>query len=232
MKANTTISMAMSKEEDLRSRLHLHLNQDGGNPSQLLEMLERAVRLEIWKSFDMTFDEFVETPFEQGGLGWSKNGLKAVRYLKHRYEGREDVAERMKRLRTTLEKLSSIKLDPMLDRALLPEPERIKNEGRPPAENRDNCPSFNNRSNSADYLTARIARDRPDILEDMKAGQYRSTRQAAIAAGIITPKTRINVDGEDMEKAANLLVKRLDPDQLIELIDNIARKLDQTIGAK
>ncbi len=37
------------------------------------------------------------------------------------------------------------------------------------------------RGNDPAYLTARIARDRPDILEDMKAGKYSSTRQAAIA---------------------------------------------------
>ncbi len=39
--------------------------------------------------------------------------------------------------------------------------------------------------NNADYLTARIARDRPDILERMKADEYPSVRQAAIEAGII-----------------------------------------------
>ncbi len=32
----------------------------------------------------------------------------------------------------------------------------------------------------------RIARDRPDILERMKAGEFAYVRQAAIAAGIIT----------------------------------------------
>jgi hypothetical protein len=32
--------------------------------------------------------------------------------------------------------------------------------------------------NSADYLTARIARDRPDILNRMKAGEFSSVRQA------------------------------------------------------
>lgn len=39
---------------------------------------------------------------------------------------------------------------------------------------------------NATYLTARIARDRPDILADMKAGKYRSVRAAAIAG-----KTRL-----------------------------------------
>jgi hypothetical protein len=36
-----------------------------------------------------------------------------------------------------------------------------------------------------DPRTARIARDRPDILGRMKAGEYSSVRQAAIDAGII-----------------------------------------------
>jgi len=41
------------------------------------------------------------------------------------------------------------------------------------------------------YLAARIARDRPDILEEMKAGKYRSVRAAAIDAGIITVPTNL-----------------------------------------
>ena len=42
-----------------------------------------------------------------------------------------------------------------------------------------------NYGNDLDYLTARIARDRPNILERMKAGEYKTVRQAAIDAGII-----------------------------------------------
>ncbi len=40
--------------------------------------------------------------------------------------------------------------------------------------------------NRSQYLVNRIARDRPDILEQMKAGEFAYVRQAAIAAGIIT----------------------------------------------
>ena len=40
--------------------------------------------------------------------------------------------------------------------------------------------------NRSQYLVNRIARDRPDILERMKAGDNAFVRQAAIAAGIIT----------------------------------------------
>jgi hypothetical protein len=40
------------------------------------------------------------------------------------------------------------------------------------------------------YLVARIARDRPDVLARMKAGEFTSVRQAAIAAGIVKLATR------------------------------------------
>jgi hypothetical protein len=39
--------------------------------------------------------------------------------------------------------------------------------------------------NRSDYLISRIARDRPDILERMKAGEFASVREAAREAGII-----------------------------------------------
>jgi len=39
--------------------------------------------------------------------------------------------------------------------------------------------------NRSDYLVARIARDRPDILERMKAGEFASVREAARTAGIV-----------------------------------------------
>ncbi len=44
--------------------------------------------------------------------------------------------------------------------------------------------------NRSQYLVNRIARDRPDILERMKEGEFAYVRQAAIAAGIITPGGR------------------------------------------
>jgi hypothetical protein len=60
----------------------------------------------------------------------------------------------------------------------------------------------------ADYLTARIARDRPDILEEMKAGKYRSVRAAAIEAGIIKVPTPV----EQAKKA----FLRLEEDERME----------------
>lgn len=49
------------------------------------------------------------------------------------------------------------------------------------------------RGPTADYLTARIARDRPDVLERMKAGEFPSVRQAGIAAGIVKVPTPLDL---------------------------------------
>lgn len=51
--------------------------------------------------------------------------------------------------------------------------------------------------NSADYLTARIARDHPEVLERMKVGEFRSVRQAAIAAGIVKVTTALERAGQE-----------------------------------
>jgi hypothetical protein len=42
------------------------------------------------------------------------------------------------------------------------------------------------------YLVARIARDHLDVLERMKAGEFPTVRQAAIAAGILQHPTRLD----------------------------------------
>ena len=63
---------------------------------------------------------------------------------------------------------------------------------------------------SQTYLTARIARDRPDILDRMKAGEYASVRGAAIDAGIIDPGKAPFQVPKDPAKAGRFLAKRVD----------------------
>lgn len=55
--------------------------------------------------------------------------------------------------------------------------------------NRDDIISSTSHGTSADYLSRRIARDRPDILERMKAGEFKSVRAAAKEAGIVKDPT-------------------------------------------
>ena len=72
---------------------------------------------------------------------------------------------------------------------------------------------------SAEYLTRRIARDRPDIHQRMIAGEFSSVRQAAIEAGIVKPRESISVPSRDVAKAAATLRKHCDPEFLRALVE-------------
>ena len=73
-----------------------------------------------------------------------------------------------------------------------------------PASSFDNVkPTFETGGgNSADYLAARIKRDRPDIAEAVERGEYRSIRQAAIAAGIVKQNTPLDTLRRAWRKAS------------------------------
>jgi hypothetical protein len=80
--------------------------------------------------------------------------------------------------------------------------------------------------NAADYLARRIARDHPDILEEMKDGKYHSVRQAAIAAGIIaipTDEDKALMRLYDAWRMASLEDRRL---FLVLMADGIAAASD------
>ena len=80
---------------------------------------------------------------------------------------------------------------------------KLRKQGRPKKEEKVSMTPFTRGYNNAEYLTARIARDRPDILEEMKAGKYRSVRAAAIDAGIVKVPTSL----ENAQKAFSKLSK-------------------------
>jgi hypothetical protein len=75
---------------------------------------------------------------------------------------------------------------------------------------------------SAVYLTRRIARDRPDILERMASGEYRSIRAAALDAGIAPDTQSVRMD--DADSAAQTLRKHMSPGVLAELIAILTSK--------
>lgn len=53
--------------------------------------------------------------------------------------------------------------------------------------------SSSSNGTTKEYLTARIARDKPEILERMKAGEFKSVRAAAIEAGIVKVETGLDI---------------------------------------
>lgn len=102
----------------------------------------------------------------------------------------------------------------------------LRTQGRPSnGEKHDNYKVFEY-GTSADYLTARIARDRPDILEDMKQGKYRSVRAAAIDAGIVKPQTRYSLP-DDPQAAARYLAERVDKEWLLAMVDEFMKTIKE-----
>lgn len=71
------------------------------------------------------------------------------------------------------------------------------------------------RGTDSDYLTARIARDRPDILERMQAGEFKSVRAAAREAGLVKPQIRVP---SDPAGAARALCKHFSLTERAQLI--------------
>ena len=85
--------------------------------------------------------------------------------------------------------------------------------------NHNNCPP-EKQGSSSDYLTARIARDDPQVYADMLKGKYRSVRAAAIDAGIVDPeKTRRFQLPTDPVAAGRYLAYRVDKEWLMECVD-------------
>lgn len=92
-------------------------------------------------------------------------------------------------------------------------------QGRPSKEDKEKDYNYNvskHQGTSAEYLASVIARDHPEILDGMKDGKFKSTRQAAIAAGIIKPSQTWSAP-TDVEKLAVALAKRFTPEQRQQL---------------
>lgn len=108
--------------------------------------------------------------------------------------------------------------------------ERPKNllSDRGPATSEEKSNHYNiinrpmRQGDSADYLTARIARDRPDILERMKAGEYKSVRAAALDAGIVQPRISIPTD---VDGAARALARKFTVEDLHRLVELLAEHI-------
>lgn len=80
----------------------------------------------------------------------------------------------------------------------------------------------------SEYLAARIARDRPDILEKMREGEYPSVRAAAVDAGIVKPRKQFTVGPSTTPDAfAGALWEKLDEDFLAQVI----AILNEALGA-
>jgi hypothetical protein len=69
-----------------------------------------------------------------------------------------------------------------------------------------------------DYIKARLRRDHPEIAEQLDAGEFKSARQAGIAAGFVKPVPTVRLV-DDLNKVAASITKHLTNDQRIQLAE-------------
>ena len=96
----------------------------------------------------------------------------------------------------------------------------MKHGGDRKSEDRNQGDNYNldkHRGTSSSYLASVIARDHPEIHEGMKDGKFKSTRQAAIAAGIIKPSQTWTAP-TDIEKLAVAIGKRYSNKDILRLL--------------
>lgn len=77
----------------------------------------------------------------------------------------------------------------------------------------------NGSGNSAAYLVRRLKRDAPDVAAQLAQGAFKSARAAAIAAGIIREKTRV--------EQAMAHVRRMSQQELYEFEDRLNQHLSE-----
>lgn len=88
-------------------------------------------------------------------------------------------------------------------------------------------PSPQYKGTTQTYLLRRLARDAPEILERVKAGEFKSARAAAIEAGIIKPVPTVRLV-PDPTRAAASIVKRMDRAWCVALATAIAEQIGET----
>ena len=71
---------------------------------------------------------------------------------------------------------------------------------------------------SSHYLVARLARDHPEYIERLRAGEFRSAHEAAVAAGIATPSFTLRLEPVAIARQLLKLARPLDVQRVVALL--------------
>lgn len=206
-------------ENDYRNMLITELRRTGGDPSQLFEILEAIVEARAWEFLTDTNGEPVGTlrrlVAEPPPVGAGMPAEKVLRLLEveHRYEhANKDWQDRMAALRDAVR------------RELGAEPLAKHGGDRRSENNQVRNTNLKTQTDTSSYKLARLQRDRPDLAEKVLDGEL-SAHAAAVEAGFANPKVAINP--RNLESAANTICRKLDRDEVLELIDWLYKTVDK-----
>lgn len=226
MSNNPTSNASMSKEERLRLRLYSERRHDGGDPSQLLELLAVIIEERIWERLadeetgqPMTFRTLIETPWP-AGVGMKLEHLETYLKLPHKFEHQDPaISTRMQALRQEAKRLLHPPL--MNDEEWM----EAKQEGgakggrghvaeKPTLYYNVGLEEKEKQGTSSAYALRRLQRDRPDLAEQVIMGE-KSANEAAIEAGFRQKTITIPVEPT---AAARRIRNNFTDEQVAELI--------------
>ena len=214
------VSFPHLSEEQMRViRAGEALHRDGASPAGALELLAAIVEDRTWerladakgRSFKGRFRDFVEArpPY---GLGYDPDQLPKVLQLRHPHESVPKIAYRMAAMREQVKRL------------LLEEIPAITEHGHGPGRGHTEkrlraTKSFSIGTDTADYVTARLKRDAPELAEKVIRGEL-TPNAAARQMGWRKPRIVVSTP----EAVAKALRKHMTPDEIQALV----RLLSQT----
>ena len=83
----------------------------------------------------------------------------------------------------------------------------------------------NQRGTTSEYILARIAKDRPDILERYESGEFKNAAAAARAAGIeLAKRKRTVILGDNVERVADTILGHYTEEQLARMIQRLSNR--------
>lgn len=195
---------------------------DAVNESVFYNCLRRIVEKDAWKSYvdevnfeTVTFASLDEFLLRKDGLN-IEVGLKVF----------QECVESVSRSNARVAPLAEAALDQLIDAGMTDlrgvkgvaaqaQPLAIQGEignGRSRVANGHSKPVSQQSSNSQERILRRLARDRPDLLEMMKTGEFSSARQAGIAAGFVKDVPSVRLTSPEAVAAA--IRKRWSPEQV------------------
>ena len=200
----------IDRDEELREQLLVNKRRSGGDPSLLLDLLAELLERKSWEQREghtgkpWSFLRYVQTPFDDGGLGWDVEDVKNIIRFEHKYE-KEGV-------RHTPAKAAEMEAMRRKVRDLL-NPEAAGHGGDRRSEQVDNV-NMKQGGNSESYTVRRLKRDRPELAQKVIQGEI-SANAAAIKAGFRTKTVSVPVrkGGEpQVERAGDTLIKHFGAD--------------------
>ena len=104
----------------------------------------------------------------------------------------------------------------------------LRAHGRPKKdeEGKGYIVTLKRRGNDSDYIKARLRRDHPEIAEQLEAGEFKSARQAGIAAGFIKPIACVRLV-DDLSKVAASISRHLSFERRMQLVELLLNSQEQ-----